>query len=111
MLRDGTTYRSESSCSSALHIVPKKDNGWCPCSDYRALNARTIPDRYPVRHIHDYSHQLFSCSSFSKIDLARAYNQIPAHPNDIQKTAISTPFGLFEFFFMSFGLRNAAQTY
>jgi cleavage and polyadenylation specificity factor subunit 1 len=33
------------------------------------------------------------------------------HLNDIQKTAITTPFGLFELPFMSFGLRNAAQTF
>jgi cleavage and polyadenylation specificity factor subunit 1 len=72
ILREGTARRSESSWSSALHIVPKKDNGWRPCGGYRALNARTIPDRYLVRHIHDYSHQLLGCSIFSKIDLVRA---------------------------------------
>jgi hypothetical protein len=81
----------------ALHIVPKNNNGWHPCGDYRALNARTFLDRYPVRHIHDYSHQLSGCCLFSKIDLARVYNQIPVHSSDIQKTAIATPLGLFEF--------------
>jgi hypothetical protein len=94
MLRDGTARRSENSWSSALHIIPKKDSAWCPCGNYRTLNSCTIPNRYPVRHIHDYSHQLFGCSVFTKIDLVQVYNQIPVHLDDIQKTTITTPFGL-----------------
>lgn len=111
MLQAGTTRPSESPWSSPLHLAPKSDSSWRPCGDFRALNARTIPDRYPVRHIHDATFYIDGCTVFSKIDLVKAYQQIPVAKEDICKTAIITPFGLFEFPFMTFGLRNAGQTF
>ena len=110
MLSEGIARRFKGPWASPLHLAPKK-NEWRLCGDYRQLNARTIPDRYPVRHIHDFTHNIRGCTIFSVIDLEKAYTQISVNPADISKTAITTPFGLFEFPFMTFGFRKAGQTF
>ena len=107
----GVCRPSSSSWASPLHCVPKKDGQWRFVGDYRALNKVTVPDRYPVPHIQDLLYAFQGKNVFTTLDLIRAYHQIPVNEEDIEKTAVITPFGLFEFPRMQFGLCNAGQTF
>jgi hypothetical protein len=104
--------RSHSPWASPLHLVSKKNGSRRPCGDYRyrCLNAVTIPDRYPLPNMQslNYRYHMAGCSFFF-IDLVKAYHHIPIAEEDITKTEIATPFGLWEFLFMAFGPRYAAQ--
>ena len=111
MLAVGICRGWDSPWSSGLHMVPKKDGTTRPCGDYRRLNDWTVWDAYPIPHIHDFLSNLAVCNIFLKIDLVKGYHQVPGRLEDVPKTAIATPFGLFEFTQMLFGLKNAAQTF
>ncbi|GFU94615.1 hypothetical protein TNCV_2984091 [Trichonephila clavipes] len=108
---DNIIRPSKSQWASPLLLVNMKDGTLRPCGDYRRLNAQTIPDRYSIPRIEDFNYILKDKKIFSKIDLVKAYYQIPIAEEDKEKTAITTSFGLYEFNTMSFGLRNAPSTF
>ena len=107
----GNIRHFSSQWASPLHISPKPGGSWRPCGNFRRLNGRIKADCYPVPHIQDFASRLSGKTIFSKIDLIKGYHQIPVHAMDIPKTAVITPFGLFEFLCTPFGLANAAQAF
>ena len=111
MVNKGICRPSSSPWASPLHLVKKTDGSWRPCGDYRLLNQVTKPDSYPIKFLHDFISELHGKKIFSTIDIKSAFWQIHMSPESAKKTAISTPFGLFEFTRMPFGLSNASQTF
>jgi hypothetical protein len=92
-------------------LVQKKDGTWQLYIDYRALNKIRVRNRYPIPQIDDLLDQLTGAKYFSKIDLNSDYHQVPIEETDVWKTAFKLKEGLFEWFVMPFGLKNAPATF
>ena len=97
----GSTYRP----------CEKKRMELSACVDYRKLNATTRKDAYPIPRIDDTLDTLAGSQWFSTLDLISGYWQVELDSKDKEKTAFSSPDGLFEFNVMPFGLCNAPATF
>ncbi|GFW76108.1 retrovirus-related Pol polyprotein from transposon 17.6 [Trichonephila clavipes] len=111
LLAQGIIRRSKNPWSSPLHVVPKSVSTVRPVGDYRQLNSVTEFDSYPMPYLNDFAHALHGKKIFSKIDIFKAFHQIPIAECDIPKTAVTTPWGLYEYTHLCFGLVNAPQTF
>ncbi|GFX14912.1 retrovirus-related Pol polyprotein from transposon 17.6 [Trichonephila clavipes] len=109
--KKGIIRPSKSPWSSPLHVVPKSDSTVRPVGDYRQLNSVTEFDSYPMPYLNDFAHALHGKKIFSKIDIFKAFHQIPIAECDIPKTAVTTPWGLYEYTHLCFGIVNAPQTF
>ena len=107
----GVIRPSSSPYASPIVIVRKKDGSIRLCVDYRKLNAITRRDAFPLPRIDETLDAIGGASFFSTLDLASGYHQVAMHEDDQEKTAFTTPFGLWEFKRMPFGLSGAPATF
>ena len=116
MLREGIIRPSVSPYSSPLWVVPKPpgpegEERFRVVVDYRALNAKTKRDKYPLPRFEEMIDRMWGANVFSTLDLRSGYHQIRMDPEDAEKTAFTFRRGHYQFERMPFGLTNAPATF
>ncbi|CAO1625007.1 unnamed protein product [Jaminaea pallidilutea] len=97
---------SRSTVSYPVLLVHQNEK-WRFCVDYRALNAVTLSDRYPLQRVDDIFETLRGATVFSALDAVKGYHQLDVHPDDRWLTAFTCHAGFFQYKRVPFGLKGA----
>src|SRR5690606_35230876 len=93
--------------ASPVLFVKKPGGGLRLCVAYRALNAITQKNRYPLPLTHESLRHVRGATIFSRLDLRAGFNLVRITPGDEWQTAFRTRYGMVEYLVMPFGLTNA----
>ena len=92
--------------ASPTILVKKNGKSLRLCIDYRKLNSVTKKDAHPLPRVEDIFDTFAGSKFLTKLNLAIGYYQVELHPDDWDKTAFSTPFGLFQYTFFRLDSRR-----
>jgi hypothetical protein len=92
--------------------VPKKNTDVRRvCVDYTSLNKHCPKDPFPLPRIDQIIDSMAGCARLSFLDTYLGYNQIKLKKEDEEKKVFITPYDIFCYQVMPFGLKNAGATY
>ena len=111
MLKNGMSEPSESQWSSPFVLVPKSDDIFRFCTDFRKINGISKTDTYPIPHVNDCFDRIGHAKYASEFDLLKGYWQVPLTKQVQELSAFITPDGLFQYCVKPFGLKNASATF
>lgn len=111
MLSDGIIEKSSSEWASPLVLVRKPSGDLRICVDYRKLNEVTSVTSYPLPNINETLDRLAGASFFTSIDMVSGYHQVEIAEEDKDKTAFISPYGLYQYCRMPYGLAGAPGTF
>jgi hypothetical protein len=103
--------QSKSPLGALVFFIKKKDGKLRFIQDYRALNAITRKNQYPLPLIDNLIHRLKDTRYFTKLDVRWGYNNVRICEGDEWKATFHTNRGLFEPLVMYFGLTNSPVTF
>src|SRR3954468_23993516 len=92
-------------------LVLKKNMTWCMCIDYTDLNKACPKDPFALPRIDQIIDSTAGCKLLCFLHAYSGYHQIKMALEDQEKTAFITPFGIFSYTSMPFGLQNPGATY
>lgn len=111
LVEHGLAQASCSPWSSPCLLIPKSDGTDRFCTDYRKVNALTVPDCFPLPRMEDCIDNIGSARYVSKLDLLKGYWQVPLTSRASDISAFVTPDSFLQYSVMAFGMRNAPATF
>lgn len=102
---------SQSKYSSPCILVPKPNNTYRMCTDYRKINTITKTDSYPIPRVDDCIDKVGKAKYVTKFDLLKGFWQVPLTENAKEISAFVTPDGLYQYKVMPFGMKNSPATF
>ena len=111
MLENDIIEESQSNWSSPCILVPKHDDGFRFCTDFRKVNDKTKSDSFPIPRIADCIDQIGNAKFVSTFDMLKGYWQVPLTQRAREISAFVTPSGLYQYKVMPFGMKNAPAAF